>query len=104
MEHKLRLDEIKQLQMKISQDMAKKDDLHKFKSSLQSQVYGAEAHVQRVKMGLLDTDLYLDRYLPVKILNYIKEFVEDAYMSHFERKAFCEKLKKAYTVAQKKIG
>lgn len=96
MEHKLKIEDHKNKLNKFGFDLAKKEDVMKIKQSLQSQIYGAEAHIQRVKMQLNETDQYLDRYLPVKMLNLIHEFVEETIISHNERKAFCEKLKRHY--------
>jgi hypothetical protein len=35
---------------------------------------------------IIQTDIYIDRYLPVKILNMIKEAVEESFADYNDRK------------------
>ena len=92
-----------QLAARFDQSFAKRETLSRFSSQMKSQLQAYDSRIEQVKNTLLSTDLHLDRYLPVKILNLMKTVHEDAISNYGDRKAFLTNLESQFSELQKKI-
>ena len=88
---------------RFDHSFAKKETLSRFSSQVKSQLQAYDGRIEQVKNTLLSTDLHLDRYLPVKILNLMKDVHEDAISSYGDRKVFLTNLESQFSELQKKI-
>ena len=75
----------------------------KLKEYNQSQIDALRHNIQHLSGELHLTDIYLDRYLPCKVLNMIRDMTEDSLSDYSGRKEFCERAKAKFEDFQKKI-
>lgn len=52
------------------------------------------------KSNILKTDIYIDRYLPCRILNIIQAVFLNSFSNHNDNKRFLEKLDHKYKVTE----
>jgi len=56
-----------------------------------------------MKCNNLQTDIYIDRYLPCMMLNLIQSTSEEAFTDYTGRRSFCKSLKSKYDEILDKI-
>mgnify|MGYP006893842083 CR=1 FL=1 len=59
--------------------------------------------MENMRLNLVQTDIYLDRYLPVSTLNLIKEVCEDSFSKFRDKKCFLQELDGKYQEVLAKI-
>lgn len=64
---------------------------------MKSQLQAYDGRIEQVRNALLSTDLHLDRYLPVKVLNLMKDVHENAISGYGDRKAFLTNLESQFS-------
>lgn len=87
--------------MKISS--APRDQLQIVKSNLTSSLDGLASKIDQINGELRDTDVFIDRYLPCRILNDLKFIFEEAFGDYADKKSFLDKLDEKFKLTKEKI-
>ena len=73
------------------------------KKHISSEIEGIRHSIAHLKGDLIETEIHIDRYLPCKILNMIRDLTEDSISDYMGRKEFCERVKARFDALKLKI-
>ena len=94
--HEKKIERLEVAMEKVQKFGAKKMDMKDQFELVKASIETNESLIRLLKKNLNATDVYIDRYLPCRILNIIKEITEESFSDYDDRKIFLTKLDNAF--------
>ena len=97
---------IKEFRKEINKFVEERDikaTISNVKKFLVSEINAIRHNVSHLSNENAKTEIYLDRYLPCKILNMIRDMTEESITDYNGRKEFCERVKAQFDLFKDKI-
>ena len=101
--YELKLKKIDQTIANFAFNYQKKETLVRFMVKMKSEMSAYDAQIEKIRVDTLNTDIYLERFLEVKMLNLIHDMTESSISNYSDRKEFLTNLNKRFKELEKRI-
>ena len=101
--YELKLKKIDQTIANFAFNYQKKETLVRFMVKMKSEMSAYDAQIEKIRVNSLNTDIYLERFLEVKMLNLIHDMTESSISNYSDRKEFLTNLNKRFKELEKRI-